>query len=103
MKKEFFHHKYRFDTGYQFLTFINFFLLNVTAAEQLKKWTHIPNTKVLLLVVIPTSLLAVYLFGWFLDHFKYWQGYNTAANDRNEQWRQTVEFYERTDKKLEKL
>lgn len=103
IRKLFFHHKYRFDTGYQFLTFINFFLLNVTAADQLKKWLHIQYTAVLLLMVIPCSLFGVYLFGWLLDSLRYWQGYNSAANDRNEQWKMTADFIRRTDDSLKAI
>ncbi|MFC1596266.1 hypothetical protein ACFL4D_03185 [Candidatus Margulisiibacteriota bacterium] len=58
--------KTRFDLGIQFLTFINFTLLVMTASDKLKIFIPI-NTKYLVLIFVPCAFIGVWFFGSFLE------------------------------------
>ncbi len=76
--------KYRFDLGSHLLSIISLSLLVISAGDKLTSWIGI-ETKYLVLILVPLSLVTVYAFGWFLDKIKFAQGYNKQANLRNEQ------------------
>ena len=60
--------KTRFDWGLQFLVFVNFALLVVTASDKLR--TIIPvGTDTLLLVLLPSAFFCTWLLGFFLDKY----------------------------------
>lgn len=83
-KRFFFAQKYRFDLGFQFLAVVNFMLLVITAATSLRAYMALPRTSVLVAVAVPSALLGVWLFGWFLDRVvRYGQAYNIEAHRRN--------------------
>lgn len=67
LRSEFFAQKYRFDLGIQFLTFVNFALLVVTASDKLQQFLGIKHTGELLLALIPLAFLGVWVFGYFMD------------------------------------
>jgi len=62
----FFSQKYRFDLGNQFMIFLNFTLLVLTAGDKLKKLMGIQYDWVLILFV-PVGFLGMWAFGFFLD------------------------------------
>jgi hypothetical protein len=75
--------QYRFTLGIQFITFVNFTLLIITASDKLK--TLIPlSLPVLMILMIPCGLIGMILFGTFLDVIiKYPQRQATLGNKRN--------------------
>lgn len=84
----FFAQKYRFDLGIQFLVFVNFALLVVTASDKLKQTFGIPHTSDLLLVAIPLAFVGVWLVGYVLDRFvKSPQTYEREYLRRSPAWK----------------
>jgi hypothetical protein len=58
----FWRQKYRFDLGYQFMTFVNFILLVVVTAKSLG-FQALP----VLILAIPLAFVGVWCWGYFLD------------------------------------
>lgn len=103
-KKFLFQQKYRFDLGYQFLAFINFSLLVITASDKLMYYTNIPRTWVLLVVFVPLAFAAVWVFGMFLDKVvRYSQAYTMAAAERNPLWDMQVAHMNRIEARLDQI
>ncbi|NYZ75479.1 hypothetical protein H0O03_04440 [Candidatus Micrarchaeota archaeon] len=63
----FFAQKYRFDLGLQFLVFLNFALLILTASDKLKAILGLEHITEVILVMIPVGFVGAWAFGWFLD------------------------------------
>lgn len=76
--KFFVRQRFRFDMATQFLVFINFALLVITASPQvhtfLEDELHIAvNSYFLVASMVFLAFLSIWLFGFFLDKAKYWQ------------------------------
>ncbi|MEW5955540.1 MAG: hypothetical protein AB1626_03320 [Candidatus Micrarchaeota archaeon] len=63
----FFAQKYRFDLGLQFLVFLNFALLILTASDKLKAILGLGHISEVMLVLLPLGFVGAWAFGWFLD------------------------------------
>ena len=77
--------KVRFDWGMQFLVFVNFSLLVITASDKLRGILpfHL-GTNQLLIVMIPLAFIGTWLFGFFLDVVvKFPQQQMNVINERN--------------------
>lgn len=85
MRQFLFRQKYRFDLGQSFLTLVNFAFVVIAAGDKLSTFLHV-NTRTLLLLLVPTSIVFVWLLGYLLDRFRFMQCYNREANERNEHW-----------------
>lgn len=96
--------KYRFDLGQQFLVFVNFTLLLITASDKLRYYTNIPRTWILVAVAVPLGFLGMWLFGLFLDKVvRYAQAVNLEAAKRNPLWEEQMEVLRRIEGRLELL
>jgi len=99
-----FSQKYRFDLGYQFLAFLNFTLLVITASDKLRYYTNLPRTWMLVLAAVPAAFLGVWMFGLFLDRVvRYGQAYNIEANKRNPIGEEQLAALRRIEEKLDRL
>jgi len=74
--------KYRFDLGQSMLTVVNFCLLVLTASEKLSTAWPI-SARTMLIVVVPTALVAVWFLGWILDRAQFADRYTDEQNKRN--------------------
>ncbi|MGC8851124.1 MAG: hypothetical protein ACP5O3_02725 [Candidatus Micrarchaeia archaeon] len=63
----FFTQKYRFDLGLQFLVFVNFALLILTASDKLKVFLGLEHVSEVITVMIPLGFVGAWAFGYFLD------------------------------------
>lgn len=99
-----FHQKYRFDLGHQFLVFLNFTLLLITASDKLRYYTNIPRTWVLVAVAVPLGFAGVWLFGTFLDKVvRYGQAYNIEAAKRNPLIEEQMAQLKRLEEKMDRI
>jgi MFS family permease len=95
--------KYRFDLGYQFLTFINFALLLIAASDKLKSFFHIENTSWFVVIGLIGGFFSVWLFGYVLDrHVRYEQGYSDEQVKRSPKWWTMYNAILEISKKLER-
>lgn len=67
LRNGFFAQKYRFDLGLQFLVFLNFALLILTASDKLKALLGLDRISEVVLVMIPVGFVGAWAFGYFLD------------------------------------
>ena len=81
--------KFRFDLGSSFMSIINFSLIVIAAGDKISSVLHL-QTKALLLILVPTVLLSVWLFGFLLDKSKFWNKYQEEQNKRNEMLREAL-------------
>lgn len=89
IRDAFYAQKYRFDLGIQFLVFINFALLVVTASDKLKPFLGIENTGWLVVILIPSAFVGVFVFGYFLDVLvKQQQRQEIESGKRSVLWQQ---------------
>jgi len=63
----FFAQKYRFDLGLQFLVFLNFALLILTASDKLKAILGLEHISEVMILLLPLGFIGAWAFGWFLD------------------------------------
>ncbi|VVB66708.1 Uncharacterised protein [Candidatus Gugararchaeum adminiculabundum] len=95
---------YRFQLGMQFLIFVNFALLVITASDKLKKVLPIDYTGELVLLSILLAFLGAWLFGLILEKFvKYPQQQERAAVDRSPNWQATHQKLDTIIERLDKL
>ena len=88
--------KTRFDLGIQFLTFVNFTLLVMTASDKIKLWIPVP-TKYLVITFVPLAFIRVLLFGVFLEKFvKFPQQVDRVKSGLSPS-------YQKTQEKLDKI
>ncbi len=91
-KKFLFGQKYRLDMGYQFLTFINFTLLIITASDKIKPVLKIDATWVFVCLSVFGAFFLIWLFGWFLDVIiSYNQAYSFEEAKRNPKWQMQMD------------
>ncbi len=81
--------KYRFDLGTQFLVYVNFSLLIITASDKIK--SIIPfRIHELLIILVPLAFIGTWIFGYFLDRVvKYPQTQSRTAEKRSPIWKDT--------------
>lgn len=78
---------FRFLLGIQFLTFVNFALLSITASTQIERfispYVTIPTT-VLIVVMLAGAFIGTWAFGTVMDvYIKYPQRQSVIGNERN--------------------
>ena len=92
VRQFFFAQKYRFDLGLQFMVFVNFVLLVITASDKLKQWLGIERISELVLLFIPAAFVGTLLFGYFLDKIVKMQTQTEEQyGQRSPLWRKTFE------------
>lgn len=75
--------KFRFDLGQGFMGIATFTVALIGASDKLATLIHVP-AKVMLVVLVPTAILSVWLFGYILDKKKFYHAYQAELNRRNE-------------------
>src|SRR5688572_15183217 len=96
--------KYRFDIGHQFLVFVNFTLLVITASDKLRYYTDISRTWVLVAFAVPLGFMGVWLFGFFLDRIvRYSEAYNKLSLQRNPTANEQLERLRRIEAAVDQL
>ncbi len=92
--------QYRFQQGIQFLTFINFALLVITASDKIKSVIPLRISE-LVLISIPLAFVGVWVFGFFLDRVvKFPQQMSRTQTKRVPAW---IETHEKLDDIIERL
>ncbi len=100
----FYAQKYRFDQGIQFLVFLNFALLVVTASDKLKAFFGIDNTPMLVVGLILLAFVGVFVFGYVLDRFvRQQQRQEIEAGKRSYLWQKTFANEEKIMGQIEEL
>ena len=98
-----FRQKYRFDLGLQFLVFVNFALLVITAGDKLRQlfgW----KTSESLLLLLPLAFIATWGFGYFLDKVvRSPQAQERQSISRSEAWNKLYRKLDRIEGKVEKI
>lgn len=100
--------KFRFDLAIQFIVFVNFVLLSITAAGQvqllLNRWGIEFDVYSIIIYVIIFSFGMTWVFGYLLDRYvKYWQTIVNIHNIRNPQVMETLRNTREIKKLLKKL
>jgi len=97
--------KYRFDLGVQFLVFINFALLVLTASDKLKGIISIQlTTGQILLIAVPAAFVGMWVFGYILDQIVQYQHYQELESQkRSPGYKTTQEKLDRIIERLDKL
>lgn len=104
VRDAFYAQKYRFDQGIQFLVFLNFALLVVTASDKLKAFFGIDNTPMLVAGMILAGFVGVFVFGYFLDRFvRQQQRQEMEMGRRSYLWQKTFANEEQILKELAEL
>lgn len=104
VRDSFYSLKYRFDQGIQFLVFVNFALLIVTASDKLKPFFGIESTPMLVLFLIAASFVGVFVFGFFLDVFaKQQQRQEMELGKRSFLWQRDYDQGEKILKEIAEL
>lgn len=75
--------KYRFDIGRGFLTIANFAFIVLAASDKITSLVHLP-AKVLVPLLVPLALFAVWFIGSILDKMQFMEAYQEESNRRNE-------------------
>ena len=80
--------KFRFDMSTQFMVFINFALLVITASPHIQGFLHNRfgveiQINMIIPIFIALALFGVWLFGFTLDKLNYWQEIRTVQTYRN--------------------
>ena len=83
MMRWFSRQKFRLDIGQSFLAVINLGFLVLASSDKISTLVHLP-AKVLVPILVPASLFAVWLVGYLLDRFRYYENYMAEMNNRNE-------------------
>jgi len=97
----FFNQKYRFDLGNQFMIFLNFTLLTLTAGDKIKHIIGIKSDWTLSLMV-PLGFMGMWAFGFFLDKIvRAPQMAERQGFARSELWQRLFEQLDRIEKNEE--
>lgn len=97
----FFKQKYRFDLGMQFMVFLNFTLLVMTASDKIKLFIPLP-TKYLVLILVPTAFIIMWSFGYILDKFVKSQHHQENESiSRSPAWRKLFTRLDELEKKID--
>ena len=98
----FFRQKYRFDLGLQFLVFVNFALLIITASDKIKSVFNLKTTD-LVVLLLPLAFIGTWLFGYILDNFvKSPQAQERQAVGRSEAWNKLYRKLDEIERKIDK-
>lgn len=99
----FFRQKYRFDLGLQFLVFLNFALLVVTASDKLRQYFGLKASESLL-ILLPAAFVATWLFGFFLDKVvKSPQAQERQSLERSHAWKRLYRKLDSIEEKLKNI
>ena len=102
VREWFFKQKYRFDIGLQFMVFLNFTLLVVTASDKLKQIIPI-DTRYLLVILVPSAFIGMWLFGYILDKFVKSQHFaESEYYERSPLWKGLYERLDRIEQNVNK-
>ena len=102
MKQFLFRAKYRFDLGTSFLSIINLALVAIAAGDKIYSLTKIP-TKDIVVMLVPATLMLVWLFGFILDKYmKMGELYTRETNNRNEMLCEVLERIKEVEKAIKK-
>lgn len=74
--------KFRFDLGQGFLSIVNFAFVVIAASDKLATVVQVP-VKVMLAVIVPGALGAVWALGYLLDRARFYDAYQDEQNERN--------------------
>lgn len=75
--------KYRFDIGQSFMTVVNFSFVVLAASDKITSITGL-NARVLVPIIVPIAIAAVWSIGFMFDRWKFMEAYQHEANLRNE-------------------
>lgn len=104
LREWFFAQKYRFDLGLQFMVFMNFALLIVTASEKLKAVFGLEHISELLVLLLPLGFFGAWGFGWFMDVVVKAQAQaELEAGKRSPLWRKSFQASDETLKEVRNL
>ena len=104
LREWFFAQKYRFDLGLQFLVFVNFALLIITASEKLKAVFGLEHITELLMVLLPLGFFGAWGFGWFMDSVvKAQTQAEFESGKRSPLWQKSFQASEETRKEVRDL
>lgn len=102
LRELFFKQKYRFDLGLQFLVFVNFALLVITASDKLRQYFGFRASESLI-IFLPAAFIATWLFGYFLDKVvKSPQAQERQNIARSEAWNKLYKKLDEIEKKVDK-
>lgn len=102
LREFFFKQKYRFDLGLQFLVFINFALLIITASDKIRTILNLKTTE-LILILLPLAFIGTWLFGYFLDRVvKSPQAQERQSIGRSEAWNKLYRRLDEIERKIDK-
>lgn len=74
--------KFRFDLGTGFLFIINLTVIIIAAGDKIATLVHYP-ARTIVVVLVPATILAVWMFGYFIDKAGFWNAYQNETNLRN--------------------
>lgn len=74
--------KFRFDLGTSFMSIINFSFIVIAASDKLVPVFHLP-VLLIIAIVVPAAIVAVWLFGYTLDKINFFEAYRHEENNRN--------------------
>jgi hypothetical protein len=74
--------KFRFDLGQSFMAVINFAFVVIAASDKLAMVLDMP-IKVILAIIVPSSVVCVWFMGWSLDKAGFYHAYQNEQNRRN--------------------
>jgi hypothetical protein len=93
--------KYRFDLGTQFLAYVNFALLIITASDKIQVFLPF-RIREMLVFFIPLAFVGAWTFGYILDRVvKFPQTQALTAEKRSPTWARTQEKLDRIIELLE--
>lgn len=96
----FFKSKYQFDLGMQFMVFVNFTLLIMTASDKLKIYIPLSTTK-LVMIFVPLIFFCMWLFGFFLDKIVKSQHYQESESlARSPAWKKLFKRLDDIENKI---
>lgn len=75
--------KYRFDIGQSFMTVVNFSFVVLAASDKITSFTGL-DAKVLVPIIVPAAIAAVWTIGFIFDRMRFMEAYQHEANLRNE-------------------
>lgn len=93
--------KFLLDLSISFFTIVNFTLLVITSSDKLRNIIPL-GTWTLVIVMVPSALIAAITFGWFMDKVvNYQSAYYKTQMDRNPQFMEMLERVKHIEKKLD--
>lgn len=104
IRNGFFAQKYRFDLGLQFLVFLNFALLILTASDKLKALLGLEHISEVVIVMIPLGFVGAWAFGYFLDKIAHSpQTSERETLKRSVAWQENFEKLDRLQEEVRAL